>query len=750
MRGSTGRFGARMFQKILILLLAARMDGHAAGAPKNVEETGDGLLIHFGTAQVELAAVNSNTLRLSVSLDGPPHPAASTFLATGSADHSVSWQPARHRGMVGIRTACGELLMNPKNGKWTLADAAGRTLIPADAREDFSAADGSGSVAVAAGWNKGKPIYVYGCGNGVNALQQSETTTGLANGVAVIPYYWADAGYAALAVTADDNRPARWLAGSNGKSVSWIFPGRTADLYLMPAATLKEAAKDYANLTGHAPVPPRWALGYLQSRWGWKSRAYIEDTLAKFLELKLPVDAFIYDFEWYTPTPDYTLPSGGLPDFHDFSWNTNLFPDPAEQIARYQAEGVHCVCIRKPRMGNAETLAMIRANHWNLPISDRAKFESRDVNFADPDFREWYIAKTAPLLEAGIDGWWNDEGEAAFTLYYYWNLTEQEALARYRPGARLWTLNRAFSPGLQKFGAAAWTGDIKSSWKVLSATPTALLNWTLAGMPYETCDIGGYYGNPSPELLSRWMEAGVFFPVMRSHSERTEKPRFPWLYGGEALNAIRQALDLRYRLIPYYYSLAHETSETGVPLMRPLLMEFPGDPKAANLSDEWLMGASLLAAPVLQPGDRRAVYLPDDQWYGFETNVVLKGKQTIEATAGLEEIPMYVRAGTILPLGQVIQHTDELPGGPLELEIYPGKDATFTLVEDDGKTTNYLEGQERRTTFHWDDATGKLTWRTEGNYAGKDVFKTFQAVVFDPRGIRRGEGTLGGNGTAGL
>lgn len=741
----------KLLKCVPICLLIISVAVRAIGAPKNVEEASNGVLIQFGAAQVALTAVNSNTLRLSVSLDGPPHPAASTFLAAGSADSSVSWRRATHHGMVGIRTACGELLMNPKNGKWMLEDAAGRTLLPADAAEDFSQSAESAAVTLAVGWKKDKPVYVYGCGNGVNALEQSKTTTGLANGLAVIPYYWSDAGYAALAVTADDNHPARWQAATNGESISWIFPGRKADLYLMPATTLKEAAENYANLTGHAPVPPRWALGYLQSRWGWKDRAYIEDALAKFEELKLPVDAFIYDFEWYTPTPDYSLPSSGLPNFHDFSWNPILFPHPAEQIANYKAQGVHFVSIRKPRMGNTETLAMMRTNHWTLAgTSEKYHFESRDVDFANPDFRQWYISNSAPLLEAGIDGWWNDEGEGAFTLYYFWNLTEQEALKRYRPGARMWTLNRAFSPGLQKFGAASWTGDIKSSWDVLHATPTALLNWTLAGMPYETCDIGGYYGRPSPELLSRWMEAGVFFPVMRSHSERTEVPRFPWLYGPDALTAIRKALDLRYRLIPYYYSLAHETSETGVPLMRPLLMEFPGDPKVANMSDEWMMGESLLVAPVLEPGGQRTVYLPNDRWYGFETNVVLNGKQTIEANVAMDEIPMYVRAGTILPLGHIIQHTDQLPGGPLELEIYPGKDATFTLVEDDGKTTNYLKGQERRTTFHWNDATRQLTWTTEGNYAGSDVFKTFRAVVFDPREIVRKEGTLGENGVVSL
>ncbi len=733
--------------KILsICLLAAAGFFKATAATQNVQTNADGLSICYENARVELAAADTNIFRLSISLDNTPQPIASTFLADANTN-AVKWQTVKHHGMIGIQTAAGRLLMNPKNGEWSLEDTNGEALIPRHAIGDFTTTNEISSIAVAFGWKKRTPISVYGCGNGVNALAQTNTTTRVANGVAVIPYYWSKAGYAVLAVTTNDNRPAHWVAGTNDThSLTWIFPGTSADLYLMPAATLKDAAKNYAQLTGRAPVPPRWAFGYLQSRWGWENRAYIENTLTQFAKLKLPVDAFIYDFEWYTRKPDYSLPANGTPDFNDFGWNMNLFPDPAQQIKAYKNQGVHFIGIRKPRIGNATALTMIRTEQWNLGADGREKFESRDIDFANPGLREWYISRSADLFKAGVDGWWNDEGEASYTTYYYWNLTEQEAMDRYRPGERLWTLNRAFSPGLQRLGAAAWTGDIKSTWAVLASTPTSLLNWNLAGLPYETCDIGGFNGNPSPELLTRWMQAGVFFPVMRSHSEIRETPRFPWLYGTNALDAIRKALDLRYRLIPYYYSLAHEAFETGVPLMRPLAMEFPDDKQVANMSDEWLMGPSLLAAPLLQPSGKRTVYLPDDKWYAFESNVPSKGKQTLDVTAALDEIPVYIRAGTILPLGPAIQHTSQTPGGPLQLEIYPGKDATFTLFEDDGRTTNYLGGKVLRTTFKWQDATGQLSWTRTGNYKGGNMFQKYQAIVFDPRGKIQANGVLTTNG----
>jgi alpha-glucosidase len=721
---------------------------NSAQAQANVERTRDGLLIKFGQARVELAAATPEALRLSVARDENPHFIPTSFLADTNAGPSIVWQMVRKHGMVGVRTKAGELLISPRTGEWTLLNATGKVLIPRHELGGLNqeTSPGTANVTIMLGWDPHKPISVYGCGNGVDTLQQSKTTTGVSNGRAVIPYYWSTAGYAVLAVTANDNRPASWQGATNGEYLTWTFPGPEAELYLMPAASIEDAAETCAHLTGLAPVPPRWTFGYLQSRWGWKDRAYIEATLAQFRDLRIPVDGFIYDFEWSTTSPDYKLPPEGMAGFEDFGWNTNLFPEPAAQIQAYKDQGVHFVGIRKPRMGNRDTLAMVRTKGWNLQIEKGEKYHSRDVNFGNPEFREWYIGQSAGLLQTGVDGWWNDEGESTFTTYYYWNLAEAEALARYQPGQRLWTLNRAFSPGMQRFGAAAWTGDIQSSWKTLAGTPTSLLNWSLAGLPYETCDIGGFSGHPSPELLSRWMEAGVFFPVMRSHSEIHMTPRFPWLYGPDALAAIRHAIELRYRLIPLYYSLAHETFQTGLPLMRPLLMEFPDDPQTANLADQWMMGGSLMAAPLLQAGGKRSVYLPAGRWYAFGSNLPLDGKRTFEVTAGLDEIPLYVRAGSILPLGPVIQHTCQLPGGPLELQIYPGQDATFTLFEDDGETTDYLKGQVRRTTFTWQDKTGRLSWKSEGPYAGRDVFQRLHVVLFDPRGKAGAESALNSQG----
>jgi alpha-glucosidase len=420
-----------------------------------------------------------------------------------------------------------------------------------------------------------------------------------------------------------------------------------------------------------------------------------------------------------------------------------LFPEPAKQIAEMHANGVHFVGIRKPRLGNSELLKMARAKGWILAQGKSGEgIDARCLDFSNPEVRAWYIDQTVPLLKQGVDGWWDDEGEITYTQYYWWNKAEQDALAQVHPDARLWTIDRAFAPGNQRYGIAAWTGDIPASWPELAKTPTQLLNWSIAGMPYVACDIGGFYRETTPHLLARWMEAGVFFPVMRSHSVDSVVPHFPWLFGDEAENAIRKALNLRYRLIPYIYSIAHHAHETGVPIMRPLIEEFPTDSRCANISDEWLLGKNLLAAPILEDADARRVYLPPGTWYALGEGKPIEGKKSIDVSAKLDEIPAYVRAGTVLPLGPVIQHTDELPGGPLEVQVYSGKDGKITLTEDDGITTAYLKGDVRRTNFAWDDAKRTLSWTIDGPYAGKDIFTDIVISVMDTDGVKQAKASI--------
>jgi alpha-glucosidase len=728
-----------------------------------------GIVVTVGQAHVELASTQPGIFRLSVSFDGNPKPSSSVFLAgtdsrSSDGDRTATigelpsagtepWKAVTIGDRVGIKTASGELLIDPANGAWTLQDAKGNALITEGSLATIQK-DGPTnreSVMFKVSMKNNRPLQLYGNGNATWDLLKTDGNSRMDNGIAVIPYYWCTAGYGALGVTSDDNSPAKWSADIDQGSVTWTFPGRSADLYLLPAANLHQAAQKYADLTGHPKVSPEWAFGYLQSRWGWQDSAYIEDTLKTFRDDKLPVDAFIFDFECYTQTPDYELKPSGQPNFPDFTWNPALFPDPARQIADYREQGLRVIPIRKPRIGNSETLKMMRDKGWILVTGENgekgAKMDNRDINFGNPEVRNWYGEQLHQMIDDGVAGWWNDEGESVYTKYYYWNLAEYDALAKFKPGQRHWSINRAFQPGMGRMGTSAWTGDITTDWNTLKGVPANILNWSLAGMPYGGCDIGGFTGSPTPEMLTRWMQVGVFLPVMRSHSVNTVDPHFPWLYGHEAEDAMRKALDLRYRLVPFYYSLAHETYETGVPFMRPMVMEFPDDPKVENMTDQWLMGSGLMAAPLVAQGGKRTVYFPQGTWYKFDTGEVQAGGQSIDATAPLDAIPVYVRAGSILTLGPVVQDTGQLPGGPLEVQVYAGKDADFAFVEDDGMTYNYVNGKIRKTAFHWDDANRTLTWKQTGPYQGENLFKALHVAVFDKTGKKELDGKLSATGS---
>ena len=729
-------------------LLAASGAGLAEGqtAP-SFQKSDQGIKLRVGTADVELAVATPAAFRLSVTYQGKPPASASTFLAPETKTGAIPWQVVQQDALVGVGSAAGKLLIDPKTGKWTLEDATGNVLIPSSdlgtpasvQLRDKTQAPG---LDLPVSWKGASPVEVYGCGDGSKTLEQDNVRTRLGNGTTVVPYYWSPSGYAVLAVTGDDNEPAFWSAGPG--AIDWHFPGATADLYLMPAPSLEAACRDYWQLSGPAPMPPLWTLGYLQSRWGWKDKAEIEDTLKQFRTLHIPVDAFIFDFEWYALKPDYQLPAEGTPDFNDFGWNPALFPQPAQQLADYRAQGVHFVGIRKPRVGNSESIKQFNQAGWIEKDKGGEGYHQRDIDYANPAVRAWYASQSEALLKTGVNGWWNDEGEATYTTFYHWNEAEVAAFEKIDPGQRFWSLNRAYSPGMQRLGATAWTGDVKTGWEQFRRTCTDLLNYSVAGMPFCGCDIGGFKPpnkdapQLSPELLTRWMEAGVFYPIMRTHSTRTVTPHFPWLFGPEAQAALTKTIDLRYRLLPYLYSLAYETHETGVPMMRPLALDYPGDAKVANISDQWTVGSGLMVAPIVQEGaTTRSVYLPPGNWFPFAGTATQKGDQTIDATAKLDEIPLYVQAGTILPLGPVVQNTGEVPGGPLDLQIYTGKDATFTLVEDDGETTDYKKGVLRQTVFTWNESAGELSWTTSGSYSGAHVFKQMAVTFFAPSGKKQ-------------
>jgi len=334
-----------------------------------------------------------------------------------------------------------------------------------------------------------------------------------------------------------------------------------------------------------------------------------------------------------------------------------------------------------------------------------------------------------------VDFWWNDEGEVTYFMFDEWNDALSLGFKKKDPKKRYFSLNRAYTPGMQRMGLATWTGDISVSWESMAQTPEAMLNTEMMGMPYVGCDTGGFKGaSDTPEMLTRWYQLAAFMSIMRVHSNNEVIPHFPFLYGKEAGDAMRKALELRYSLIPTWYSLAHQAFTDGTPINRPLFMEFPEDRKAWTITSQWLTGRGLMPAPVMAKGGSRSVYFPaGTTWYDFGETSTHVGGTSENVTVALDGVPLYCRAGTVLALAPKIQHTGQLPGGALEVQIYAGADGDFTMVEDDGETTAYADDsktQTRRTTFSWVDARKTLNVKVEGSYTGPHVFREFAFKLF--------------------
>jgi alpha-glucosidase len=266
-----------------------------------------------------------------------------------------------------------------------------------------------------------------------------------------------------------------------------------------------------------------------------------------------------------------------------------------------------------------------------------------------------------------------------------------EGLERLRPNQRSFVLTRSGFAGIQRY-SAVWTGDNQSLWEHLEMSLPMLCNLGLSGVAFVGADIGGFAGNATAELFARWMQVGMLYPLMRAHSALTSTRHEPWVFGERVEQICRHYIELRYQLLPYLYSLLWQASTTGAPILRPLLYHYPNDPKTYQLQDQVLLGPFLMAAPVCRPGvEYRAVYLPEGVWYDWWSGDRYDGPTHILAAAPLDRMPLYVKAGAIIPMQPVMQYVDEGPVDHLTLKVWPG-DGEFTLYEDDGQTWNYRQG----------------------------------------------------------
>jgi len=529
--------------------------------------------------------------------------------------------------------------------------------------------------------------------------------------VTIFPSMLSLRGYALLV---DNPCRAAWdLGHTDPQCFSYQARGGGLQYYVVLGPGMPRLLRTILELTGYPPLPPRWTLGLLQSRYGYRSRQELESIAQSFRSRQLPCDALILDVFWFR-------------EMGDLAFDLQKWPDPREMIARLKQEGFRTIVIEEPYLTRQssnypDALSrgyIARRFDGSAYTFDFWPGECGLFDFSNPAARAWWTGKHRPLIEMGIDGWWTDLNEpakhfqdmaqhagpaaAVHNLIGLWmQQSVYDAHQQYAPERRVFILSRAGFPGSQRYGTALWSGDVDKTFASLRKQVAIGLSVGLAGIPLWCSDIGGFGfgGECTSELYARWFEFSIFSPLCRPHGDQKEL-REPWQFGAEIESICRKYLQLRYRLLPYIYNAAHEACTTGIPIMRPLVLEYPTDPQVLNMADEYLFGSDILVAPILDEGAiERSVYLPRGSWIDYWSEELHEGSQFITSEASLDTIPLFVRQGAIIPLGPHMQYSSQHPMDPLTLEIYRGADRSLTLYEDDGESTAYQNGEYTETTF---------------------------------------------------
>ena len=533
------------------------------------------------------------------------------------------------------------------------------------------------------------------------------------------------------------------------------------DYYFFYGPDFDHLIADYRELTGSAPLFGKWAYGYWQCKNRYDSQQELLAIAQKYRDLHIPLDNIVQDWFWWNTM--------GEPVF-----NKN-YPDPKGMIDALHENNVHLMISVWPYFRPGSPVYDDMDKHGFF--IDRTKVQSFHpprmalYDAFNPDARKYYwnLMNNA-LFKIGADAWWLDTTEPE-TEGHETNLLVNNKVNGGENGARyanefplmtttavyegqreasdkkrVFILSRSAYAGSQRNAAAVWSGDVDPNWETFRRQIPAGLNYSVSGLPYWTTDIGGFVSaNPDDpayrELYIRWFQFGTFCPIFRAHGTRTTNQNEIWSYGPDAQKTLAAYDNLRYRLMPYIYSLAWKTTSEGYTIMRPLVMDFREDTRAQNIGDQFLFGPAILVNPVTEPGaTTRRLYLPNAKWYDFWTGAAIQGGRTLDAPSPIDRMPLYVRAGSIVPFGPDLQYAAEKSADPIELRVYRGANGTFTLYEDENDSYDYEKGVHATTPFSWDEAAYTLTIgdRT-GSFPGMLEKRTFR-IVF----VTENHGTGGG------
>ena len=560
------------------------------------------------------------------------------------------------------------------------------------------------------------------------------------------------------------------LVSSNGYGIFWNNPSPSRannrfvhslylsaqvadriDYYFLYGPNADQIIGHYRDLTGQVPMFGRWAYGFWQCKNKYQSQQELESVAAKYRQLHIPVDNIVQDWFWWIT-------------MGEMKWNPH-YPDPQALIDTLHKEHFHLMVSVWPffRPGT-DVYDQFDRNGWFVAKTLTGGFHPVGQALYDatnPEARRQYWANiNAALFQKGVDAWWLDTDEPetegrednilvdhklaigsgaryanTYPLFHAGGVSDGQQAASQQK--RVFILSRSAYAGSQRYGVTAWSGDVLSDWVTFQRQISAGLNYAISGMPYWTTDIGGFIsgGNLNDpqfrELFVRWFQFGTLSPIFRVHGTRNPDENELWSYGADNQKILVDYDTLRYRLLPYIYSEAWQVTSNHATLMRPLVMDWRTDVVAQNTGDEYLFGPAILVSPVYTQGaTSRSVYLPAATWYDFWTGEKIAGGQRITADAPLAKLPLYVRAGSIVPMGPAMEWSTQKPADPIELRIYPGADGDFTLYEDENDNYDYTKGQHATIALHWNDAEHTLTiGARQGSYPGMAPQHTFRVVV---------------------
>jgi alpha-D-xyloside xylohydrolase len=711
----------------------------------------DGVAVHMKTGVLLLQPCTDSIIRVLYSPTAAM-PDLPQYVVTKTDWAPTSWRTQFTDSEIVLTTDRLKLTVTRKDGAITFYDSAGKKLFQ-DTNRTMTPATVNGE-------------HTYHAELWSNLWGSSEAFYGLGQHQAGVWNYRGES----VDISQDNtNIGVPMLLSTNGYGVFWNNASRsrfnnrflhslyissevadTIDYYFLYGPGFDRIIAAYRELTGEAPLFGKWAYGFWQCKNRYQSQEELLAVAHKYRELGIPVDNIVQDWFWWNVMGESVF--------------NKHYPDPKGMLDDLHRDHFHLMISVWPffERGSPVYDEMDRLGYF-IDRTKVAGFHPQGMALYDafnPKAREYYWQlMNKALFSIGVDAWWLDttepetEGREENILVgdrvsigsgaRYANLYPLMTTTAVYQGQRsvtdqkrVFILSRSAFAGIQRNAVAAWSGDINSDWVFFRRQIPAGLNFSLSGIPYWTTDIGGFVdGNPDDpayrELFVRWFEFGTFCPIFRVHGTRTTNQNELWSYGPEAQKILTKFDRLRYRLMPYIYSLAWKTTSEGYTPMRALAMDFRTDVRADNIGNQFMFGPALLVNPVTEPeATSRSVYLPTGDWYDFWTGSKTHGGHRIDAPAPLDRLPLYVRAGSIVPMGPEVQYAAEKPADPIELRVYPGADGDFTLYEDDDVTYDYEKGAYATIPIHWDDAKRELTiGQRQGSFPGMLASRDFDVVI---------------------